>query len=54
MIENQRSHWLFTGVLNPVKDVVKGAVEGLTTVFERMTWLGLLAAGGLLWRASQR
>ncbi|HSL11759.1 MAG TPA: ABC transporter permease subunit [Actinomycetota bacterium] len=44
VIENQRTHWLFTGVLNPIKDAIKGAVDGLTTVFERMTWLGLLAA----------
>ena len=44
VIENQRTHWLFTGVLNPIKDGIQAAVEGLTTVFERITWLGLLTA----------
>ena len=44
VIENQRTHWLFTGVLNPIKDGIEAAVDGLTTIFERMTWLGLLVA----------
>jgi glycine betaine/proline transport system permease protein len=44
VIENQQTHWLFTTVLNPLQDWITNAIEGLTTVFERMTWLGLLVA----------
>jgi glycine betaine/proline transport system permease protein len=44
VIENQQTHWLFTGVLTPLQDRIEDAIEGLTTVFERMTWVGLLVA----------
>ena len=48
VIENQRTFWLFTSVLNPLQDAITSVVEGLNAVFERMTWLGLLVGAGML------
>lgn len=48
VIENQRTFWLFTSVLNPLQDAITSVVEGLNAFFERMTWLGLLVGAGML------
>jgi glycine betaine/proline transport system permease protein len=42
VIANQLSNPVFVHVLNPVKDGVNGAVDGLVRGMARLTWLGLL------------
>lgn len=48
VIENQRTYWLFTSVLNPLQDAITSVVEGLNAALDRMTWLGLLVGAGML------
>ncbi|HEX6843999.1 MAG TPA: ABC transporter permease subunit, partial [Actinomycetota bacterium] len=44
VIDNKQTSALFTSFLTPLSDAIEGAVEGLITVFDRMTWFGLLVA----------
>jgi len=54
--DNRNAHWLFTALLTPLKDAMNALLDGVVTLLERMTWLGLLvgatALAGLLagWR----
>jgi glycine betaine/proline transport system permease protein len=48
VIDNQRTHWLFTGLLNPLKDAIQATVDGLVTLLSRMTWVGLVTTAGAL------
>jgi len=54
--DNRSTHWVFTGLLTPLKGSMIALLDGATTLLSRMTWVGLLtgatALAGLLagWR----
>jgi glycine betaine/proline transport system permease protein len=48
IIDNQRTHWLFTSVLGPLSDTVDSSIKGVINALSRMTWFGLVVgAAGL-------
>lgn len=48
IIDNQRTHWLFTSVLGPLSDAIDASIQGVIDALSRMTWLGLVVgASGL-------
>ena len=56
VIENNDQSWIFTVVINPLKDGIDALLEAVVNVLLRMTWVGVIAAAtsiaGLLagWR----
>ena len=48
VLENQKTHWLFTGFLVPIKDFSKAVYDGFVTMLERMTWLGVVTAAAAI------
>lgn len=48
VIENNRSHWLFTVFLVPLKDTAIALVDAITNVLLRMTWLGVIVGATAL------
>ena len=55
---NRRDHWLFTGVFNPIADVIENAVEFVLWVLQQLRWTGVLALTAAIgvstggWRAA--
>ena len=50
LIDNQRTHWLYTAILNPFSDVLSWAVEGLESVLLWIPWYSYVGFAGLgLW-----
>ena len=48
VLDNQKTHWLFTGFLVPIKDFSKAVYDGFVTMLERMTWLGVVTAAAAI------
>lgn len=48
VLDNQKTHWLFTGFLVPIKDFTKVVYDGFVTILERMTWLGVVTAAAAI------
>jgi glycine betaine/proline transport system permease protein len=48
IIQNQRSHWLFTSILTPITDGLRAALDGVVDILSRMTWLGLTIGAAAL------
>ena len=48
VLDNQKTHWLFTGFLVPIKDFTKVVYDGFVTTLERMTWLGVVTAAAAI------
>lgn len=55
---NRTSHWLFTGVFDPLSTVIDESVQGVLWVLRQLGWVGVLALAALTgmstagWRAS--
>ncbi|MEX0983814.1 MAG: ABC transporter permease subunit [Actinomycetota bacterium] len=48
IINNQADHWLFQFFLNPLEEAITGAIQGVTDILSRITWLGFLTGASLL------
>jgi len=48
VLENQKTSWLFTSFLVPLRDGAKAVFDGLVTVLNRMTWLGVITAAAAI------
>jgi glycine betaine/proline transport system permease protein len=48
IIDNQRTHWLFTSVLGPIGDAVDSSIQAVIDGLSRMTWLGLVVGSASL------
>ena len=48
IIENQRSHWLFTSILGPLADAIDSSIQAVIDALSRMTWFGLVVGAACL------
>ena len=48
IIDNQRTHWLFTSVLNPIADGIDSSIQAVIDVLSRMTWFGVVVGAACL------
>jgi glycine betaine/proline transport system permease protein len=48
IIDNQRTHWLFTSVLGPIGDAIDASIQSVIDLLSRMTWLGLVVGSSCL------
>ncbi len=50
LIDNQRTHWLYTAILDPFSDVTEGAIEALESTLLWIPWYSYVGIAGLgLW-----
>jgi glycine betaine/proline transport system permease protein len=55
---NRRDHWLFTGVFNPIADLIEWCVEQVLSLLTTLRWSGVLALTAVIglstggWRAA--
>ncbi len=55
---NRKDHWLFTGVFNPIADVIEWCVEQILSLLTTLRWSGVLALTAVIglstggWRAA--
>ncbi|MFZ4812738.1 MAG: ABC transporter permease subunit, partial [Ilumatobacteraceae bacterium] len=50
-VQNNQTHWLFTGIFNPLSEGIKWAVESTIDVLNALRWPGVMAlVGAIGWR----